>query len=141
MALTPEEKSAALAVAHPDLAYLLDEHEVAADTQALLYHQGFTSLRRCVGLEETKEKVREVLRVSFSLGASAGLPQRRAVADLLAAWDSARVQWAKESLLRAEARASSQPVLLSGPEHRALRAGHELKWGKLPNEEVPGSTT
>ncbi|CAK0869239.1 unnamed protein product, partial [Prorocentrum cordatum] len=67
-----------------------------------------------------------------------GLAGRRAVADLLAAWEAAKLQWHRENAIRAEARATSQNILISGPEHASLRNAFEKKWGELPNDEVPG---
>ena len=137
-AIGADERTAALAAAKPDLAYIMEELEVDPEVQAAVYHAGFTNIRRFVGMEETKEGVRRVLRVEFGLDGADGLLQRGQVADLLSAWEAAKEQAQRENVLRADKKASQLPIPCPTQEHRAMKVAFERMHYRLLDEEVPG---
>ena len=137
-ALTAAQRAEAFAKVEPALAFVLDDVGVSADVQAVIYHKGFTTLRRFVGLEDAKSEVRAVLAEQFGLVSSEGLEQRVHVADVLAAWESAKEQLGRENEIRAEQRASRVSRPVANTEHKAMRQAFERIHGELPNREVPG---
>ena len=102
--LTPEQKEAAVEAAETTLKYLLSEHSVDRDLQEVLWHYGFTDRRLMRGLGESRDEIKETMKNEFGLDASTSLANRRAIAALLNAWESAVIQVKKEDEMRAEAR-------------------------------------
>ncbi len=90
--LSPADQQAARDGASSDLQFHLAEIGIDADVQLALFFNGITDLRVFAGLDETREKVRECLRVDLGLDAADGMPQRRQVALVISAWEAARVQ-------------------------------------------------
>eukprot|EP00974_Lingulodinium_polyedra_P017924 1737500-Lingulodinium_polyedra.AAC.1 len=138
MALTAEQQEAALAKAAPELAFLLNENDVAVEIQARIYHSGVTTLRRFANLEESKAGVRKVLDEQLEMRGADSMEMRRHIADVLGAWEAAGIQAKRENEVRAEKRAEQLPRPLGGLEHRAMRSAYEALHGELPPREVPG---
>ena len=109
LALTDVQAERALEMADSDLKYLLSEVGVEEEVQAVLFHQGFTTLRLFSGIDETRTEVRAAITAETGLDHNASNMERRAMALLLSAWDTARTQQKSNDTTRAEARASMVP--------------------------------
>jgi hypothetical protein len=57
--ITATEATAATAVGASALRYIMNDLAVRAEVQAVEYHQGFNTIPRFVGIEETKTSVRQ----------------------------------------------------------------------------------
>eukprot|EP00973_Karenia_brevis_P046333 6425021-Karenia_brevis.AAC.1 len=75
-----------------DLKWILADNEVSEEVQATIYEYGFCKLATFLGLGESRNEVRETLRVEFNIDATDSLAMRAEVAKILASWDAARVQ-------------------------------------------------
>ncbi len=135
--LAPADQQAARDGASSDLQFHLAEIGVDADVQLALFFNGITDLRVFAGLDETREKVRECLRVDLGLDAADGMPQRRQVALVISAWEAARVQTSAADLAKVEAKSHALPRPVGATELAAMRKVTEAKLGSLRGNEVP----
>ena len=103
----------------------------------MLFHQGFTTLRLFSGIDETRTEVRAAITAETGLDHNASNMERRAMALLLSAWDTARTQQKSNDTTRAEARASMVPRPVPIGEHAMLREALETQIGRLRDNEVP----
>ena len=131
------DQIAAKESAGSDLQYHLAELGIAEDVQIALFVNGITSLRVFAGLDETREKIRECLKVDLGLDAADGMVARRQVALVISAWEAARVQVNAEDLARVEAKANALPRPVGTTELAAMRRVAEVKLGSLKGCEVP----
>ena len=137
LALTVAQMERALEQADSDLKYLPSEVGVDEEVQAVLFHQGFTTLRLFSGIDETRTEVRAAIMAETGLDHNAGNAERRAMALLLSAWDTARTQQRSNDATRAEARAAMVPRPVPVGEHAMLREALEAQVGRLKDSEIP----
>ena len=93
LALFEDQKVEARKAAASDLKYLLEESEMTEEVRDWLYFQGVTTVRRLAGLEDTRARVREVLRDEMGFKAEES-PMKviNAISDVLSAWEDAKAQ-------------------------------------------------
>ena len=120
-----------------DLKFIMADCEVSLRAQYELVSNGVTSERKLMNLEESKDKVREVLKTQFGMDGDASLPMRVQVSTILDAWESAKDFVKKENELRAEARSSHEPKEIQGPEQTMLRRAIQAIGGRRPDKEIP----
>ena len=99
---TDDEAKRILGTVSSDLNFCWGEGEVPVEAQIVLADGGCTTLRRFVGLEESREGVRKVLGEQFNLKGEESAAFRLAIGDLLSAWESARIQHKRETELKVE---------------------------------------
>ena len=88
-----------------DLTFLWAESEMELDLQYRLGRAGYRSLRKFVGLEDTKPLVRAALITDFNLAAAQDPGNRVRLAAAVSAWEIAVQLLSRESIIRAEAKA------------------------------------
>ena len=88
-------------------------------------------------LGETGAEVKTTLKDDFQIDSGESLELRVQVARLLAAWDAARIQVAKEEAAKADARASQVDRPAATMEHIFMRTSFEKIYGKLLSGELP----
>ena len=76
LALTDVQAERALEMADSDLKYLLSEVGVEEEVQAVLFHQGFTTLRLFSGIDETRTEVRAAITAETGLDHNASNMER-----------------------------------------------------------------
>jgi hypothetical protein len=123
-----------------DLAFLLADGGLSLPVQYRVVHAGYKSLRRFVGLEDTRPLFRQVAVTTFNLDPTASAADRLQLSILLSIYDVAKEQLAREVGLRAEAKALRQPRPVSNQERIAMRRVVEITCGKLSDSEVPAAT-
>eukprot|EP00435_Cladocopium_sp_Y103_P053859 s1874_g17.t1 len=109
LALTAAEEEAARESAESDLKYLLTDVGVPEEVQLALYHRGHTTLRLFSGMDETRAEVRAAVTGEIGLDHTVGNVERRSMALLLSAWETARTQQKANDESRAEARTTMVP--------------------------------
>ena len=102
--LTEEQQKVALASASSDLKFHLAEKGVPQKVQIALFHAGFTNLHLFAGMDESRTDVRGALAAEIGLKHDEDTPSRIAVASVLAAWESSRLQATTEEKLKVESR-------------------------------------
>ncbi len=90
--LNPAEVAQAFLSASSDIKYHFAEVGVDQALQAVLFHNGFTSMRLFRGIDDSRAEVKECLKNEFGLDHATSLQTRKQVAVLLAAWESCREQ-------------------------------------------------
>ena len=103
-----------------DAKWLLADSEVDYEIQLVLFHYGYTSIALLQGLGETRLEVRTLLRDEIGLDFAAALAERRRVATVLAAWESARALGKSELEAKAEAKANRLPRPLGATRRHAF---------------------
>eukprot|EP00435_Cladocopium_sp_Y103_P020454 s3417_g5.t1 len=141
LALTAAEEDAAREAADSDLRYLLTDVGVPEEVQLPLYHRGYTSLRLFSGMDETRTEVRAAVTAEIGLDHAAGNADRRSMALLLSAWETARTQQKANDESRAEARSTMVPRPVPTNEYAMLREALETQMdGRLKDYEVPSKS-
>ena len=139
-ALTDDEKRDFINInVESDLSFLWSESDVILDLQYRLGHSGFTTLRKFVGLEDSKPLVRAALIADFALDQAAAAGNRLILASTVSAWEIATQLLAKETQIRAEAKASNMPRPLTNQEQVSMRRVVEQLYGPIPMSENPSS--
>ena len=137
MPLTEAQADRAMEQGDSDLKYLLSEVGVEEDEQAVLFHQGYTTLRLFSGFDETRTEERAAITAETGIDHTASNAERRAMALILSAWDTARTQQRSNDTSRAEARTSMVPRPVPVNEHSMLREALESHIGRLKENGVP----
>ena len=138
--LSDEERKAAVAAASADLKFHLAEKNVPADVQDAIFHKGFINLQLFAGLDETRAEVRKAVIAEVGLDPEDGAAARVAMASLLAAWESARLQASTEEKLKVESRLGQAQRVLQLSEMAAMRKAVEADLGPLRDSEVPAKS-
>eukprot|EP00435_Cladocopium_sp_Y103_P023419 s974_g5.t1 len=137
IALTAEQEEAALEAADSDLRYLLSEVGLPDGLQAAIYHRGYVSLRLFSGIDESRAEVRAAINAEVGLDHTANNAERRQMALVLSAWETARTQQRSNDEARADARNAMIPRPVPLSEHSMLREALENQVGRLRDYEVP----
>ena len=135
--------SAEIQLAHiaklkPSLMFVLAKGEVEARFQAVLGANNITSLSRFAMMGETQAEVMTFLKDELHLEVSQGMDERMLIADVCAAWASAKVRQTKEAELEADAQLAEQTRVVPQSDHKRLRKAYEKVFGELPLWETPG---
>eukprot|EP00435_Cladocopium_sp_Y103_P008775 s235_g2.t1 len=138
--LTEEQEEHAVSIADSDLKYLLADVGVPEYIQSALFHRGYTSIRLLAGIDESRTEVRAAVTSEIGLDQTASNQERRHMALVLAAWETARTQQTANDQSRAEARAAMVPRPLPLSEHAQLREALEMQLGRLKDYEVPAKS-
>jgi hypothetical protein len=138
LSITAAEATAAMALGASALRYIMDDLAVRAEVQAVVYHQGFNTIPRFVGIEETKASVRQAAEQLFGLKGSDGIQERRDLADLVNVWENAKIQHTKTLELRAERIALDLVQPAGALDASSMRKAHERIHGDLESRLVPG---
>ena len=138
--LTDAQSQAALASASADLKFHLAEKNVPQDVQLALFHAGFINLQLFAGLDESRAEVRDALAKEIGLKHTDDVASRIAVASVLAAWESSRMQSTTEEKLRVESRLGQSQRVVQLSEMAAMRAAVEAEFGILRDSEVPAKS-
>ena len=93
-----------------DLSFLWAESEIDLDLQFRLGTAGFKTLRKFVGMEDSKPAVRAALIADFALDPLVA-GNRLILAATVSAWEMATQLLSKEMELRAEAKATRMPSM------------------------------
>ena len=115
----------------------LAEKHVPHDVQLALFHAGFINLRLFAGLDESRAEVRDALAKEIGLKHTDDVASRIAVASVLAAWESSRLQSTAEEKLRVESRLGQWQRVAQLSEMAAMCAAVEAEFGVLRDSEVP----
>ena len=136
--LTAAQQHAALTSIASDLRVIMEDVGLRVEVQAVIAHNGFTTLARLMGLEDNKERLRVAMAAGFGLDASEDMASRRDVSDVLAVWELAGKQSTREQESRAEHKVSGvlQPAAVL--EVRAMRKAFETVNGKMEERLIPG---
>ena len=138
--LTAEEQRAAISAASSDLKYHFAELGVEEDTQAALYHRGFTTTRLFAGIDESRVEVRDALTEEIGISRNDGGNARQQIALLLSAWEAARAQIEVEDKAKAERRLGQAARIVPPTDHQAMKIFAEAHLGKIRDSELPSKT-
>ena len=126
-----------------DLVYVLESSKVAVEQQYDLIHGNYSSLRAFSGMDDSRPLVRAALVTDLGLDPTAqgpaGPAARVALAALVGAWEVARDQVATEVKMRAESKVLRITRPVSVQDKNAMKRAVELRFGKIPNREMPSS--
>ena len=125
--ITEEQNKAAFEAASSDIKWLMAEHEVDLQVQAVLYHNKFRTKAMIVGLGESRAEVKETLAEYLGLDDKT-LDVRRQIASVLAAWEACKQMITREVAAVADAKAANLPRPVGTTEHQAMRAAYESRW-------------
>lgn len=89
--LSEDERQPALSAASSGLKFHPAE-TVPEDVHAALLHKGFLNLQLFSGLDESRAEVRKAVIAEIGLNREDSAQSRVAMASLLAAWESSRLQ-------------------------------------------------
>ena len=140
LSLTTAERAAAIDAASSNLTFHLCEVGVPDDVQAALFHKGFNTLRLFCGLDETRLEVRKAVTTEIGLEHDADTASRKAMALILSAWESARMQVEAEDKMRVESRLEQSQRVVQISAMSAMRKEVEAVCGKLRDSEVPAKS-
>ncbi|CAE7357836.1 unnamed protein product, partial [Symbiodinium sp. CCMP2456] len=137
MAVSDEDKRAAVALANSDLQYVLQEAGADLSTQYAVCSL-HTTIRRFQAIADTRSEARQAAARDFgcSSDTAAGRQQQAAV---VAAWELAKEVSAKEVELRAESKVLGQPRVLQVQERQAMLAAVTAVHGRLNEGETPSA--
>ena len=138
--LSNEERKAAVAAASADLKFHMAEKNAPAEMQDAIFHKGFINLQLFAGLDETRADVRKAVVAEIGLDPEEGAAARVAMASLLAAWESARLQASTEEKLKVESRLGQSQRVIQLSEMAAMRKAVEADFGLLKDSEVPAKS-
>lgn len=137
---TDEEKMEFLASdVEADLTFLWAESEMDLDLQYRLGRAGFSTMKKFVGIDDDKPAVRAALIADFNLAIAADAGNRLKLAATVSAWETAVQLLARESTIRAEAKASRMPRPLTNQEQVSMRRVVEQLHGPIPLSETPSA--
>jgi hypothetical protein len=137
-AITAEEMKTAMERMEPKLVFILDKNGLNGETQAHLAKNGLYKLSRFATIADDVNDFKAMLKTDLNLDSAEGLDMRLVIADIVAAYKMAGIQWNEESERTARARASETPMAVPIAEHRKIRKAFENIHGELPAEEIPG---
>ena len=137
MAVSDEDKRAAVALANSDLQYVLQEAGADLSTQYAVCSL-HTTIRRFQAIADTRSEARQAAARDFgcSSDTAAGRQQQAAV---VAAWELAKEVSAKEVELCAESKVLGQPRVLQVQERQAMLAAVTAVHGRLNEGETPSA--
>jgi hypothetical protein len=136
--ITPEESAAALICVASNLRYIMDDVGVRIPVQAVVYHHGFNTMARFLGVEDTKAELRLAFGQVFGLKAADGVQQRCDVADLLSAWEMTKARVDSETKLRAELSVMEHTQPATNMDLKSMLKAHERIHGELESRLTPG---
>ena len=126
-----------------DLMFIWTEAEVDLPLQHALAMAGFCTLRKYVGLEDSKQLVRAALVADFGMNVAAQAPAgpraRLQLAAGVSAWDISCQQQAREVQIRSEAKALNLTRPVGVQEQGAMKRASVAIHGSIPSYEVPSS--
>lgn len=140
IAMTEDEKEAALEGAASDLKFLMSEVGVSAAVQAAVFHKGFNTLCLYAGMDESRVEVRAALTAEIGLDHTQGGNERRSMALLLSVWDTARTQLKYDDEAKADARNNTFPRVVPVNDFALMREALEDEMGPLRDSEVPAKS-
>ena len=120
LVITADERTAAMAKGSSPLQFLMAEHDIDLEVQAVIYHSGFHTLALFAGLDRDEAGVRKVIADDFGLIATEGLAMRARVARLVQCWEAAREMRTKETELRMEHKIGNLPRPCATMEHKGM---------------------
>ena len=121
-----------------DLAYIFEDGKLRLELQHSIVVAGYTSVKTLVGLEESRAGMRTVSKEVF--GVDSDTPAGRLeVAKLLGIWETCKEHIAKETQIRAEARALGFTRPATFNEKTSMKKLVEARHGRIPTNETPSS--
>jgi hypothetical protein len=136
--ITAGEGQAAMAGVASGLRYIMDDVGVRVPVQEVLYHHGFNTMARFMGIEDTKVELRRAFTQVLGLTAADGVQQRCDVADLLSAWEITKARVETETKLRAEIAVNETTQPASNMDLKSMLKAHERIHGELESRLTPG---
>jgi hypothetical protein len=136
--ITAVEASAAMAGVAANLRYIMDDVGVRLPVQEVLFHHGFTTMARFVGMEDSKIELRKAFTQVMGLTATDGVQPRCDVADLLNAWDMTKARVESETKMRAEISVNETTQPASNQDLKTMLKAHERIHGELESRLTPG---
>ena len=137
MALSDDDKRAAVALADSDLQLVLQEAGASLDTQHKVV-QVHTTRRRFQAIADSRAEARLAAEKDIGLDKNT-IEGRAQIAAIVVAWEAARDYDQKEHELRAEARILGQRRVLQVQERQAMLRAVTLVHGKLNESETPSN--
>ena len=137
MAVSDDDKRAAVALADSDLQLVLQEAGASLDTQYKVV-QVHTSRRRFQAIADSRSEARVAAEKDIGLDKST-IEGRAQIAAIVVAWEAARDYDQKEHELRAEARILGQKRILQVQERQAMLRAVTTVHGKLNENETPSN--
>jgi hypothetical protein len=136
--ITQAESAAALTCVASNLRYIMDDVGVRIPVQEVVYHHGFNTMARFLGIEDTKVELRLAFDQVFGLKAADGVQQRCDVADLLSAWEMTKARVDSETKLRAEHSVMEHTQPATNMDLKSMLKAHERIHGELESRLTPG---
>ncbi len=136
--ITAGKGQAAMAGVASNLRYIMDDVGVRLPVQEVLYHHGFNTMARFLGIEDTKVELRRAFTQVLGLTAADGVQQRCDVADLLSAWEITKARIETETKLRAEIAVNETTQPASNMDLKSMLKAHERIHGELESRLTPG---
>ena len=137
MAVSDNDKRAAVALADSDLQLVLQEAGASLDTQYKVV-QVHTTCRRFQAIADNRAEARLAAEKDIGLDKST-IEGRAQIASIVVAWEAARDYDQKEHELRAEARILGQKRILQVQERQSMLRAVSAVHGKLNETETPSN--
>ena len=137
VALTADEKAAALRRCGADLAFLFGKYEVGEDTQAVFAHVGVTTVQKFATIAKDTDDLIGMLKDHVGLDAAASLEQRVQVGSVVCAWSNASVRSQKNAEMEAELDTKEFVKTVPNSEWQAMRSALDRIVGKQDDKTTP----
>ena len=137
LALSADEKQAALDSASSEIKFLLSKEGVSTEAQENLYHVGATTLAKLSAFFVDEADLRTVAKEELGIDPTASLQKRSELAGLIVAYNQAKTRTAEVAKHLGELDARSQTKPLIGTDFLAMRAAYEKIYCKLEDQECP----
>ena len=137
MAVSDNDKRAAVALADSDLQLVLQEAGASLDTQYKVV-QVHTTRRRFQAIADNRAEARLAAEKDIGLDKST-IEGRAQIASIVVAWEAAKDYDQKEHELRAEARILGQKRILQVQERQSMLRAVSAVHGKLNETETPSN--
>ena len=139
----PERRAYIRQHVNADLAFVFTEAEIPLVYQVRIGRVGYRTVRRFASWADTRPALRASLLADIALDVTAvgdaGVEARVVAASIICAWETASELASKESVMKAESRASNTQRPVSVLERVAMRRAYEHVHGVIPDCECPSA--
>jgi len=137
--LTPDEQTEYVGALSPELRAILASTRVTKGVMADLSYAGYREVGTFVNIGDSKGDIRAALLRNLGLDHVRGTAvQQVAVAQVVSAWEAAKVRAEARAAADAEAAAARMPRVMGTGEWQQARTQFEAIFGVLKDSEAPG---
>ena len=135
--LGDDDQAQAMSQLDVELGFLFDGVRIPADIQAKIVSLGYSDMQVFAKIEDSAERVREVIRTDIGLLAATSPAHRAMTARVIAAWEAANKRTSRRQAEEAEQRVGDLPRTLPKAQHLELQRAFEKVHFELQERETP----